>query len=546
MKRLALLLLLASLSFPSLIWQASTDGPVAAKPLAFQGILAVPSEDGNVYALDPSAGSKVWQARVGLRPNEVISFDNGIVASTTSGTVTKLDRSGKKLWVVDLNGTGFNASYVFGASANAKEVFVSADNGIYSIGKNGSVRSIVSFDPSLVTAPAAGADYVVYGIGGRLYKVGDNGIVAWSADIAGGSFLPAPGIVNDVIFVGALDGMMHAYSVNGGQIWQARTRNWVMGTPLVSGGVVYFGSNDGGVYAVDATTGTVLWDAQTQLAVQSQPEAGTMGGRSVIFAGSSDKSIYAIDASNGEIVWKGSANGGVGSPLFYQDTVIFGSDDWKVYAYSTERACSITSPVEAKVLGLKEVVVTGRFVSSAGGATVLVDVNGQGWQQANTSEDGWVYYVNPAASFNPGLNVISCKVVDNGGEETGQTFTSVAVNFDPGIPPSQLVVTATPNVLENVPFTVFVNDGDDGSPVERFNLTVDGRAQNGNDNVTLQLPAGTHNVVVKKIGFNDAYVSINVSSSGLNPLYVVVGVVLILIIVWRAWSSLRASRPRSR
>ncbi len=546
MKRLVFLLLLASLSFSSLTWQFSTGGAVTARPVVFQGMLVVPSDDGNLYAIGAASGAKIWQAPVGIKPNEALSFDNAVVVSSTEGTVTKIDRNGRQLWSVDLNVTRYNVSYIYGASANDKEVFVTASNGIYSLDRNGTVHTLLTFQPGLVTAPAAGPDYVIYGMNRTLYKLSDARNIMWTARIDGGSFLPAAAIDNNVAYVGALDGMMHAYSANGGELWHVRARNWVMSTPLVKGGMVYFGSNDGRVYAVDASTGTIAWEAQTQLAVETEPEAGTMGGRSVIFAGGSDRNIYAIDASNGEIVWKGSAGGAVASPLFYQNLVIFGSQDGRVYAYSTERACSITSPVEANVLGMKEVVVKGRYVSSAGGASIWVNVNDQGWEQATVTNDGWIYYVDPKARFNPGLNTISCKVVDNGGEETGQMFTSVAVNHDPNIPLSILVITASPNIIENVPFTIYVNDGDDGSPVDRFALTVDGKTITGDKNVTLKLAAGAHTVAVKKIGFNDATVSINVSSAGLNPLYIVVGAVLILLIVWRAWSSFRATRPRRR
>lgn len=544
MKRLAFILLLVSLSFASLIWQFPSGGAVAAKPLLLQGMLVVASDDGNIYAVQPASGSKVWQVQVGMKPNEVIAFDNAAVVSTTGGSVIKLDRNGKTLWYVNLK-SQYNVSYVYGASANAKEVFVSANNGIYTIENNGTVHYLGSLPNVLVTAPAAGPDYVIYGINDTLYKLSDTRGIVWSASIGGGSFLPPAAIDNNgAVYAGALDGIMHAYTSNGGQMWQVRTHNWVMGTPLVTGGTAYFGSNDGRVYAVDAGTGDIRWEAQTQLAVQTEPEPGTMGGRNVVFVGSTDRSIYAIDTSDGEIVWKGSASGGIGNPLFYQGMVIFGSQDKRVYAYSTERACSITNPLEANVLGLKEVAVRGKYVSSAGGASVYVNVDSQGWQQANVTNDDWVYYIDPKASFNPGLNTIQCKVVDNGGEESGGVYTTVTVNHDPTIPLSTLVVTASPNAIETVPVTIYVNDGDDGSPLDRFTLNVDGKTLSGDKNITFKLAAGTHTVTVKKAGFNDATVGISVSSAGMNPLYIVVGVVLILIIIWRAWPSFSRARTR--
>jgi outer membrane protein assembly factor BamB len=550
MKRLAIILLLVSLSSASLIWQTSTNGAVTARPIIMGGMLIVPSDDGYLYGLDPGSGATLWKEPVGMTPNEVVAFGNEAVVSASDGSVTAFDQNGKQIWSVDLNSTAYNASYVYGASANAKEVFVSADDGIYSISDDGTVSVLTTFPSSLVTAPAAGPDYVVYGINNTLIEMSHSGATLWNASIDGGSFYPPAAIDSDgTVYAGALDGMMHAYASNGVRLWQVMTRNWVMSTPLVYGGMVYFGSNDGGVYAVDAGTGNIVWQAQTQLAVQSEPESGTMGGRNVIFVGSSDNSIYAIDVSNGEIVWKGSADGGVGSPLFYQNPsnqnlVIFGSEDGTIYAYSTQRACSITNPPDGSYLGNKEVVVEGKYVSAAGGASVWVKVGNQDWQQANTSNDDWVYYINPSVSFNSGLNTLACRVIDAGGAESGDIYSNVSITYDPTIPLSNLVVTASPDAMENTPFTIYVNDGDDGSPVDRFSLTAEGQEYSGDGSVNLTLPAGTYSVTVQKIGFNNATVDVSVGSTGLNPFYIVIGVVLILIILWQVWPSL--SRARSR
>jgi glucose dehydrogenase len=58
----------------------------------------------------------------------------------------------------------------------------------------------------------------------------------------------------------------------------------------VANGIVYVGSNDGGVYALDAATGKVLWKVLTVGAVDSSPEESN----GVVYVGSDDKSVYAI------------------------------------------------------------------------------------------------------------------------------------------------------------------------------------------------------------------------------------------------------------
>jgi outer membrane protein assembly factor BamB len=540
MRHALFLLLVLALSNASLVWQYSTDGAISGKPVVFQGAVVVASDDGIVYGIDPATGVRRWQTTVGKKPNDLVLADNAIYVSTSNGRISKLGLNGVMQWEVNLNVTAYNVSRIYGASVNPKAVFVTANNGVYVIEKNGSIRQkILNINDTVLSPPTTGADYVLFGREGELVKMSEAGSVLWKARLAEGSFwLSKPVVEGNVVYIGALDDKMHAfYTTNGAELWSVRTRNWVVSTPLVKNGVVYFGSNDGNVYALDTGDGNARWTAQTQLAVQTQPESGIMGGIEVIFAGGTDKSIYAISTETGEIVWKGSSTAAAGSPLFYQNKVIFGSDDGKVYAYSTERACSITNPHEADLVGFKELVVNGKHVSESGGASVLVQINNGEWMQANSTDVDWVYYINPKTMLSPGLNVISCQVSDAGGSEIGPAFTTVTINHDPGTPLSDLVVTISPDIVEGRNFTVYVNDADDGSPVNRFNITVDGRSYRKDKNFTTSIASpGEYTISVKKIGFKDATLKINVNASGVNPLYIAVGVLLIFIIVWQVWT----------
>jgi len=58
----------------------------------------------------------------------------------------------------------------------------------------------------------------------------------------------------------------------------------------MSGGVVYFGSDDGYLYSVDAETGQEKWKFKTGNCVSSSPAVS--GG--VVYFGSDDGYLYAI------------------------------------------------------------------------------------------------------------------------------------------------------------------------------------------------------------------------------------------------------------
>lgn len=547
MKTAFLLLALVSLSFASLLWQFGTDGAISAKPLVYQNLVVVASDDGNVYALDPASGTKRWEASVGGTPLEPVMADNAIYVAVAEGKVTKIGSNGVVQWTTDLTSVSKeNVSRVYGIDVSPNTIFLTANNGVYSLEKGGAVRSkLMEFNDSTLTAPVADSDYFIFGAEDELIRMSTTGQVKWRTGVEEGPFwISRPVIDGGAVYIGALDSRMHAFSVtNGLELWDMRADSWVTGTPLVKDGTVYYGSNDGLTYAVETGNGYLKWTAPTQLAVISQPEAGIMGGGEVVFVGGTDRNIYAMSRESGEILWKGSASGAVGSPLFYQNKVIFGSSDGKVYAYSTERACSITNPLEGDEIGLKELEVRGKYVSESGNARVMVRVNTGEWVDAETDDVDWVYYVDPSTSLVSGLNAISCQVADAGGSEIGPTYTTVAITHDPSTPLSDLVVSVSPSIVEGEPFTVYVNDGDDGAPVDRFSISFDSVSSQSDKNYTTTInEAGSYEVTVEKIGFNPATVKITVNTSGISPLYLGVGAVLLLASIYVIWTKLLSKR----
>ncbi len=425
-----------------------------------------------------------------------------------------------------------NVSTIYGAATNQKKIFVTADNGVYVIENDGSANRISSAINVSASPPLAGSDFLIYGSGNELIRMRQDGLIQWRSKIKGGTFWTSrPAVDSGSVYVGALDGALHAFSLSdGATLWQVKTPNWVMGSPLVKNGVVYFGSNDGAVYAVESSTGTIIWKAQTSLAIDGVPELGVMGGKDVIFVGGDDKSADAIDKETGGIVWRGSAQGAVGSPVYYKNSIIFGAADKSVYAYTTERACSIVVPGEAAEVGIKELKVSGNYVSEAGGASVFISINNGEWIQTNTTEDGWRYYIDPKTSFNSGLNTVLCKVVDSSGEESGETYTTITVNFDPNSAPGQMTVTAVQNTSDASAYTIYVNDADNGAPIENFNMSVAGKTYQSDNNISTKLASGEYIVLVKKIGYLDTTSKISVSGGGSSPVFLIVVLIVVAVI----------------
>ncbi|GCE01003.1 protein kinase domain-containing protein [Embleya hyalina] len=149
-----------------------------------------------------------------------------------------------------------------------------------------------------------------------------------------------PVVAGGVVYVGSDDGYVYAIdATTGTKKWVFPTGNHIGSSPVVVGGVVYLGSDDGYVYAIDATTGTKKWVFPTGNRVTSSPVV--VGG--VVYVGSTDKNVYAIDATAGTKKWVFATGNHIGSsPVVVGGVVYLGSDDGYVYAID---AATGTGPV---------------------------------------------------------------------------------------------------------------------------------------------------------------------------------------------------------
>ena len=79
------------------------------------------------------------------------------------------------------------------------------------------------------------------------------------------------------------------------------------GQPTVIGGRVFVPSSNRNVYSLDAQTGCAYWSIETQAPVRTAITVVTVAGertRQVAFFGDQRANAYAVDASSGELLWK--------------------------------------------------------------------------------------------------------------------------------------------------------------------------------------------------------------------------------------------------
>ena len=177
--------------------------------------------------------------------------------------------------------------------------------------------------------------------------------IKWSFP-TGDRIVSSPVYQDKVLYFGGDDGNIYAVnSETGQQIWKRTTGGPVPATPAVANGVVYAPSYDGKFYALDAQTGATRWKFATEGERRFEakgihgfePKNQTIADQydvflsspvvvdSSVYFGSGDNNFYALDAGTGKLRWKFKTGGVVhSSPAYANGLLYFGSWDSVLYA----------------------------------------------------------------------------------------------------------------------------------------------------------------------------------------------------------------------
>ncbi|MEE9489116.1 MAG: PQQ-binding-like beta-propeller repeat protein, partial [Thermoplasmata archaeon] len=107
----------------------------------------------------------------------------------------------------------------------------------------------------------------------------------------------------------------------------------VRSSPVLSDGVLYFGSDYGHVYAVNISTKKEVWNLSTG----GEIWASALVVDDKVFVGSTDNNFYAIDRQSGIPVWTFPTGDDIPSSAKHVNgTIVFGSHDGNLYFLDAE------------------------------------------------------------------------------------------------------------------------------------------------------------------------------------------------------------------
>jgi len=146
----------------------------------------------------------------------------------------------------------------------------------------------------------------------------------------GGGIKSSPAVVDGLVFIGSSDKKIYAIDLqNGRQVWAYETTDAVEAAPCVIEGMVFVGSSDGFLYALDAKDGSLKWKYETAGQILGSANwTRSPDGRLWILVGSYDNKLHCVDSTNGRAVWVYETGNYInGSPAVDDGKTVFGGCD---------------------------------------------------------------------------------------------------------------------------------------------------------------------------------------------------------------------------
>jgi outer membrane protein assembly factor BamB len=149
---------------------------------------------------------------------------------------------------------------------------------------------------------------------------------AWTFT-TGNEILSNPGVGNGVVYVGSRDNYLYAVNAaTGKQIWKSR-QGWVAAAPEVVNGMVCASTATGEFSAIRAATGVVAWQQQTSTPAAFKPNWAVDEGTVILLSATQPLTAYdAVTGSKGSTTF-GSAGQFAGGAIGVANGVLYAVQD---------------------------------------------------------------------------------------------------------------------------------------------------------------------------------------------------------------------------
>lgn len=200
------------------------------------------------------------------------------------------------------------------AAANGKTVYVSV-NALLGTGKQLSTETEFNYQSGKSASPRLADNW--NNLLGNTEHIGiapatlDSVLhLSWVSNIGANLYMSSPLIVNGNVFVASVDenlegkGAIVSLEGTSGDIrWKYPVRNSIKNSIAANNGTIYAQDAEGYVYAVDASSGSLVWERKLNNNALPALIEGIVADQGIVYAGTG-KSLCALDGKTGSVLWQ--------------------------------------------------------------------------------------------------------------------------------------------------------------------------------------------------------------------------------------------------
>jgi len=195
----------------------------------------------------------------------------------------------------------------------------------------------------------------------------------------GGQIKSSPAIDDGLVFVGSSDANVYAVDLETGSgVWEYRTGSEVEGAPCVVEGSVFVGSSDGFLYAFDGKSGSLRWKYETEGEILGAANwtVSPDGQSKWILVGSYDNVLHCVDSADGKAVWTYETDSYInGSPAVSEGMAAFGGCDAMIHVVSVADGSKVTQIDTDSYIAASAAFIEGQvYVGNYGNELIRADV----------------------------------------------------------------------------------------------------------------------------------------------------------------------------
>ena len=325
---------------PYRAWRYDTGGDLRSTP-AISGTTAYfGTRNGYLVALDLLTRQPKWSFDLGGYPVRASpAIADRIVYLANGFNVFAIDAdTGQQRWKLPIDYAGESSP----AIADGVVYVASKKNNLYAIdARTGDLLWFYKTNGLLFGSPSvSGETVVIGGDDGNLFALDRaHGRLVWKTQI-GSAIYSTPAIDDERVYVTTRDRTTVALDLSTGEeIWSYPVGGST--SPAVADGVVYVGSDDGAIYAIDAANGgDPLW-----LFASGNPaaQAPVIAGDELFFA--SGATITSLDWKTGNVIWQYPVGEDVTTELVVLDGYLYAGDKHGYfYAITGDAALATPAP----------------------------------------------------------------------------------------------------------------------------------------------------------------------------------------------------------